>query len=260
MEKLALKDTEKPFLDHLEDLRGLILKCAGAIGAGALLGISGIGTVMEILRRPLMQVQGEGVGGQTGTLLALQVTDPMTVTLQIGLGAGLLLSLPVVLYLVGAYLLPALDPRERRMLLPAFLAGAFLFLLGVAFCYFLVLPQALAFFQNFNRWLGLETSWTMASYTDFVLQMLVGFGLSFELPLVMILLARLGILQRATVIEHRRQAAVVLLVLAACVTPTSDPFNLGLMFVPLYGLFELGLAGMGWAEKKASLASAPESS
>ena len=94
----------------------------------------------------------------------------------------------------------------------------------------------------------------MASYTDFVLQMLVGFGLSFELPLGMVLLARLGILSRITVVAHRRHAVVVLLVLSACVTPTSDPFNLGLMFVPLYGLFELGLVGMGWAERKALLA------
>lgn len=251
-----MKDSEKPFLDHLEDLRGLILKCAGAIGAGAILGVAGIGTVMEILRRPLVQAQGDSAAASPGTLLALQVTDPMTVTLQIGLGAGILLSLPLLLYFLGEYLLPALEPRERKLLVPAFLAGALLFLLGAAFCYFLVLPRALAFFQGFNRWLGLETSWTMASYTDFVLQMLVGFGLSFELPLVMVLLARLGILQRATVVEHRRHAVVVLLVLAACVTPTSDPFNLALMFIPLYGLFELGLSGMGWVEKKVALATA----
>lgn len=249
-----MKDPEKPFLDHLEDLRGLILKCAAAIGAGAVLGVTGIGMVMEILRRPLIQAQGGDSLATPSTLLALQVTDPMTVTLQIGLGAGILLSLPIVLYFVGEYLLPALEPREKKLLVPAFLAGAGLFLLGASFCYFLVLPRALAFFQSFNRWLGLETSWTMASYTDFVLQMLVGFGLSFELPLVMVILARLGILPRAAVAEHRRHAVVVLLVLAACVTPTSDPFNLALMFVPLYGLFELGLAGMGWAEKKGALA------
>ena len=249
-----MKDSEKPFLDHLEDLRSLILKCAGAIGAGAVLGVSGIGTVMEILRRPLMLAQGENAVAAPSTLLALQVTDPMTVTLQIGLGAGLLLALPLVLFFVGEYLLPALEPRERKLLVPTFLTGAVLFILGSSFCYFFVLPRALAFFQSFNRWLGLETSWTMASYTDFVLQMLVGFGLSFELPLVMVILARLGILQRAAVAEHRRHAVVVLLMLAACVTPTSDPFNLALMFVPLYGLFELGLAGMGWAEKKVALA------
>jgi len=254
-----MKDAEKPFLDHLEDLRGVILKCAAAIGAGAVIGITGIGTVMEILRRPLTEAQGGDAAAGPSTLLALQVTDPMTVTLQIGLGAGILLSLPLVLYFIGDYLLPALEPKERRLLLPAFLAGAFLFLVGAAFCYFFVLPRALAFFQTFNRWLGLETSWTMASYTDFVLQMLVGFGLSFELPLVMILLARLGVLQRATVVEHRRHAVVILIVLAACVTPTSDPLNLALMFVPLYGLFELGLAGMAWAEKKAALAN-PSSS
>ena len=249
-----MSDTEKPFLDHLEDLRGLILKCTAAIGVGAILGVSCIGQVMEVLRWPLRQAQGGNGVAAPSTLLALQVTDPMTVTLQIGLGAGILLALPVVLYFVGNYLVPALEPRERKMLVPAFLAGSFLFLLGASFCYFFVLPQALAFFQTFNRWLGLETSWTMASYTDFVLQMLVGFGLSFELPLIMVLLAGLGILERDTVAAHRRHAVVVLLVLAACVTPTSDPFNLALMFFPLYGLFELGLVGMAWIRRKTVLA------
>ena len=249
-----MRDAEKPFLDHLEDLRGLILKCAGAIGVGAAIGVTGIGQVMEFLRWPLRQAQGEAGLAAPNTLLALQVTDPMTVTLEIGLGAGMLISLPVVLYFLGEYLIPALEPRERKMLVPAFCAGALLFLLGSSFCYFFVLPQALAFFQNFNRWLGLETSWTMASYTDFVLQMLVGFGLSFELPLIMVMLAGLGILERDAVAAHRRHAVVILLVLAACVTPTSDPFNLALMFFPLYGLFELGLLGMVWVRRKPVLA------
>lgn len=244
-----MKDSEKPFLDHLEDLRGVILKCAAAIGAGSILGVMSIGRVMEILRWPLTQAQEGLVQPAPSTLLALQVTDPMTVTLQIGIGAGILLSLPLVLFFVGQYLLPALDVRERGLLLPVFLVGTVLFMGGALFCYFLVLPRALRFFQDFNRWLGLETSWTMTSYTDFALQMMVGFGLSFELPLVMVILARLGILEQRVVAEHRRHAIVALLVLAACVTPTSDPFNLGLMFVPLYGLFELGLAGMGWVSK-----------
>jgi sec-independent protein translocase protein TatC len=251
MEKVFMKDSEKPFLDHLEDLRGVILKCAAAIGAGSILGVMSIGRVMEILRWPLTQAQEGLAQPAPSTLLALQVTDPMTVTLQIGIGAGILLSLPFVLFFLGQYLLPALDVRERGLLLPVFLVGTVLFLGGALFCYFLVLPKALRFFQDFNRWLGLETSWTMTSYTDFALQMLVGFGLSFELPLVMVILARLGILEQKVVSEHRRHAVVALLVLAACVTPTSDPFNLGLMFVPLYALFELGLAGMGWAERHA---------
>ena len=257
MEEFFMSDQEKPFLDHIEDLRWVILKCAAAIGAGSVIGVMGIGQVMELIRWPLQQAQGGGAAPHPSTLLALQVTDPMTVTLQIGIGAGILLSLPVVLFFIGQYLLPALEPRERGMLLPAFLVGALLFIAGATFCYFFVLPQALRFFQDFNRWLGLETSWTMASYTDFVLQMLVGFGLSFELPLVMVILARLGILQKTVVAAHRRHAVVILLVVAACVTPTSDPFNLALMFVPLYGLFELGLAGMGWAEKKHRATASP---
>ena len=248
-----MKDKEKPFLEHIEDLRGVILKCAGAIGVGSILGVLGIGRVMEILRWPLAQAQVGSPKAMPATLLALQVTDPMTVTLQIGIGAGILLTLPLVLLFIGQYLLPALESKERGLVLPAFTVGAFLFLAGVSFCYFLVLPGALRFFQEFNRWLGLETSWTMASYTDFVLQMLVGFGVSFELPLVMVILARLSILQKAVVAAHRRHAVVGLVVVSACVTPTSDPFNLALMFVPLYGLFELGLAGMGWAERNSSV-------
>lgn len=257
-----MRDKEKPFLDHVEDLRGVVLKCVAVIGVGSILGVVFIGQVMELLRWPLKEAQADLAQPHPNTLLALQVTDPMTVTLQIGIGAGILLSLPLVLFFVGQYLLPALEMRERGLLLPVFAAGTVLFLGGSLFCYFLVLPRALRFFQDFNRWLGLETSWTMTSYTDFALQMLVGFGLSFELPLVMVILARLGILEQRVVREHRRHAVVGLLILAACVTPTSDPFNLGLMFIPLYGLFELGLAGMGWVEgeakKKSSQGDIPE--
>ena len=123
-----MKDSEKPFLDHLEDLRGVILKCAAAIGAGSILGVMSIGRVMEILRWPLTQAQEGLVQPAPSTLLALQVTDPMTVTLQIGIGAGILLSLPLVLFFVGQYLLPALDVRERGLLLPVFLVGTVLFI------------------------------------------------------------------------------------------------------------------------------------
>lgn len=244
-----MNEKEKPFLEHLEDLRKVILQCAASVAVGSLIGLLGIGQVMKILQWPLQQAQKDPAHPIVISLLALQVTDPMTVTLQVGLGAGILLCLPFLLYFIGQYLLPALQPQERRMLVPAFSVGAFLFLTGASFCYLFVLPQALRFFQDFNQWLGLETSWTMASYTDFVLQMLVGFGLSFELPLIMVILARIGILQKKVVAGHRRHAVVALLVLAACVTPTSDPFNLALMFVPLYGLFEMGLLGMGWVEK-----------
>jgi len=160
-----MRDNEKPFLDHLEDLRGVILKCAAAIGAGSLLGVMGIGQVMEILRWPLTRAQAGVVQPAPTTLLALQVTDPMTVTLQIGIGAGILVSLPFVLFFIGQYLLPALESRERGLLLPAFLVGAFLFLLGASFCYFVVLPQALRFFRisiigwgwrPVGRWLAIQ--------------------------------------------------------------------------------------------------------
>lgn len=122
-----MKDSEKPFLEHVEDLRGVILKCVVAIGAGSILGVFFIGQVMQILRWPLKVASGKLATAPFEYSLALQVTDPMTVTLQIGIGAGILLSLPFVLFFIGQYLLPALEERERGMLLPVFAVGTLLF-------------------------------------------------------------------------------------------------------------------------------------
>ena len=149
-----MKDSEKPFLDHLEDLRGVILKCAAAIGAGSILGVMSIGRVMEILRWPLTQAQEGLVQPAPSTLLALQVTDPMTVTLQIGIGAGILLSLPLVLFFVGQYLLPALDVRERGLLLPVFLVGTGLFFWRGTFLLFLGSAKSVAFLSGFQPLVG----------------------------------------------------------------------------------------------------------
>ncbi len=205
---------------------------------------------MEVVKYPLIVVCREKGMKVEDFLFTLNVVDPLSLSIQTALFAGVLLALPFVFYFVGQFVLPALRVEERRLLLPAFTAGGLLFVGGAAFCYFLILPQALRFFIEWNEWFGWRAQWPVDAYIGFVLQMLAAFGLSFELPLVIAVLARLGIVTRAFLVLYRRHAIVLLVVFAACVTPTSDPFTLGMMFAPMYFLYEISVVVTGLIEKR----------
>jgi sec-independent protein translocase protein TatC len=125
--------------------------------------------------------------------------------------------------------------------MPAFVAGGLLFLGGATFCYYIILPQTLQFFLDFNDWFGWSADWPIDRYIDFVLQMLIAFGVSFELPLLVIILALIGVIDYAFLKYYRRHMIVFLVVFAACVTPTSDPFNLFMLFGPMYFLYEISV-------------------
>ncbi|WP_018289902.1 twin-arginine translocase subunit TatC [Verrucomicrobium sp. 3C] len=228
---------EKPFLDHLEDLRWMIFKAVAAVAVAAVVGFVETKPILGLLLDPLRKA-GED---PTKILRFLGVVDPFSVQLQIGLLTGIVLSLPAVLYFVGEFLLPALTATEKRAVLPIFSAGALLFLVGGFFSYAGLLPQTLRFFVLYSRNLGVETQWTLPNYLDFVIQMVVGFGLAFELPLVVVLLTYFGILRVELMRRYRRHAIVVILVAAACITPTSDPFTLFLLTAPMYLLYELSV-------------------
>ncbi len=228
---------EKPFLEHLEDLRWTVFKALAALALASLVGFVETKPILGLLLGPLKQA-GED---PAKILRFLGVVDPFSVQLKISLLTGIVLSLPAILYFVGDFLLPALTPTEKRALLPVFSTGAFLFLLGGFFSYALLLPQTLRFFVQYSHDLGVETQWTLPNYLDFVVQMIVGFGLAFELPLVVVLLTYFGILRAELLRRYRRHAIVVIIVAAACITPTSDPFTLFLLAVPMYLLYELSV-------------------
>lgn len=249
---------EKSFLEHIEDLRWTVIKSLIALTLGAIIGCFQARWIVHILRYPLDQVLIERGMNPSRFLNTLEVTAPLNAMLQIGIFSGLLLAMPILLYFIGEFLLPALTPKERRMILPTFAIGTILFIGGVAFCYFLVLPQAILFFLELNEWFGWQANWTIQSYIDFVLQMLIAFGISFELPLVVLILAKLGLVTQIFLREHRRHAIVLLLIFSACVTPTSDPYNLGMLFVPMYILFELSILAAGWVERRADVEDAIE--
>ncbi len=228
-------DDPKPLLEHLEDLRHLLIRIGAALGIAMILCFAFRGTLASIVQRPLAEVAPD----RAANLQSLGVADSFTISFELAFYGGLILAFPAILYFLARFLLPALHPGEKRILLPIAGAGFGLFLLGVAFCYFVVLPQALAFFFLDAKAMHWQPTWTVREYYSFATQMTIAFGLAFELPLVVLLLVKLGILDTATLKRSRAFALVVIFIAAAVITPTSDVLTLALMGGPMYLLYEL---------------------
>jgi sec-independent protein translocase protein TatC len=224
----------KPFLDHLEDLRWTLVKAFSALVAGMILCLVFTHELVDLLLGPLRAV---GIDPKP-FLKFLHPMDPLTIQLYVVLFGGFIISLPAILFFLGEFLLPALTPREKRLLIPVFSVGIGLFLAGVLFCYFVILPFGLRFFVDFGTYLGGSAEWTYLGYISFALQMLVALGVSFELPLVILVLNFLGLVSYEQLRVYRRHAIVVIVIFAAIITPTSDPFSLAMLSIPMYLLYE----------------------
>jgi len=223
----------KPFLAHLEDLRWTIIRCVAALGIGVIICAFTARYILQLLYRPYI-----ATGQDPKKLVNIGVVDPFSIHMEISLFGGLILSLPFLLYFIGQFLLPALTPREKRFLAPIFFAGTILFVIGVTFCYAFVIKAALQFFIAYSSYLSMESMWTGKGLIDFEVQMLIGFGLAFEFPLVILVLNVMGMVSSAQLASKRRHAAFIIFVAACCIIPSTDPFSLSLLSVPLYVLYE----------------------
>ncbi|MCC6356125.1 MAG: twin-arginine translocase subunit TatC [Verrucomicrobiae bacterium] len=241
-----MKDVPKPFLEHLEDLRITFIKMGATLVVATVLCFIFRRPVLEILYKPLIWA-GES---PDKFLKVLGVVDPFMLALQIAFFAGFLFSLPLLLYFGGLFVLPALTDDERKMIAPVFFGGTGLFVGGVAFCYYVLLPQALKFFLNFSVEMGFQAEWTVQNYIGFVVQMLAALGICFELPMVILILAKLGLVDAKMLSTHRRHALVAIIVLAAIITPTQDVFTLALMSGPMWLLYEACVVICWWMERK----------
>jgi sec-independent protein translocase protein TatC len=172
-------------------------------------------------------------------LTSLGPVDSISITFKLTFYAGIVLSFPLQLYYLAAFLLPGLTPRERGLLIPVLLLGTGLFVVGVLFSYGWVLPGTLIFFAEDQAKFGWTTQWSVREYYSFVTQFSIAFGLAFELPLVILVLVKLGIVDFHMMNATRAHAAVIMLTLAAIITPTTDPFTLLAMAVPMIGLYEI---------------------
>ena len=232
------RDEAKPFLAHLEDLRVTLIKIAIALAVTMTLCFVFRSELAGVIQRPLNTVDAS----LAANLQSLGVADSFTISLELSFYAGIVLAFPLILLFLAEFVLPALSVAEKRLLYPVAIVGFGLFLAGVAFCYFVVLPQTLEFFFKDAQSMNWHPTWTVREYYSFTTQFVIGFGLAFELPLVVLVLVKLGIVDYALLKRTRAYALVVIFFIAAIITPTIDMLTLVLMGGPMYLLYEICIA------------------
>ena len=231
--ELPETETSKPFLDHLEDLRWTIVKMGITVAVTMVLCFGFRQSLVRILQAPL-----KAVDPQVGALRALGITDSITISFHLAFYAGIVISFPLLLYFLAEFVLPALTAIEKRFVFPAIVASFGLFLLGVVVCYFWLLPKTILFFFRDTQSLGWAPTWTVQQYYSFVTRFTIGFGLAFELPVVVLALVRFGLITHRFMARTRPYAVVLIFILATIITPTPDILTLAAMALPMVLLYE----------------------
>jgi len=252
------------FFEHLEELRSRIIVSAIAILIGAGISFYFNKYIVTVLKFPLkidfnrilasfIDVTFGSEASIMGFLsLALKARSSTVETelfkegalegilalLKISLTFGIILAFPIIIYEVWAFILPALNKRERHYAIPLFSIIFIFFAIGSLFSYFVVAPVAFRF--SASLFPGIENRWMLGKYIAFMTQLILGFGLAFELPIVMAFLAKIGIIDANGFRERRRYAIILILVISALLTP-ADVLSMLLMAFPLLGLYQLGI-------------------
>ena len=231
-----LAGTEQPFVAHLVELRDRLIKAmvAVAIVAGVLFLYPGPGALYDILAAPLVAHLPKGA-----TLIATSVISPFIVPLKILLMAAFLIALPVVLWQVWSFVAPGLYSHEKKLVLPLVISSTLLFFLGVAFCYFFVFGQVFKFIQSFAP-KSITAAPDIEAYLSFVMTMFLAFGAAFEVPIVVIVLARMGIVPLEKLKAFRGYFVVLAFIIAAIITPPDVVSQLALA-LPMCLLYEVGI-------------------
>jgi sec-independent protein translocase protein TatC len=223
-------DDRLTVVDHLDELRSRLI--VAAIGFLVAFGVTAWQNhvVLDILNGPLP----DGIHP-----LTFAVTEPFTTTLTNSAYAAILLALPLILYELYAFVLPAFNPNERRLALPLLLLVPALFVAGVVFCYFVVLPPAIKFLLNFNA-SEFNTQVRARDYYSFVMLTMIAMGLGFQVPIAILAAVHMGITSPQKLRRNRRYALLVIAIVAALL-PTIDPVTMLLEMVPLVLLYELSI-------------------
>ena len=219
---------------HLQELRKRLILSFIAIGVGFIICYLFSDSLFDIMAKPLMKVMPVG-----GTLIFISVAEAFFTYMKVGFIGGLILVSPFVLYQVWAFVAPGLYQHEKRYAIPFVLGGSFFFALGILFAYFVALPYGFRFL------LGFATDFikplpSMKEYLSFSMKFLLAFGLVFEFPVVLVLLARIGVIDSKTLARHRKYAILLIFIFAAVMTPP-DLISQVLMALPLMGLYELSI-------------------
>ncbi|HVN47867.1 MAG TPA: twin-arginine translocase subunit TatC [Bacteroidota bacterium] len=243
---------EMSFVEHLEELRKQIIKAAAGIFIAAILCIFFSDFIVgTILLQPIKNVG-----------LKLQVLSPygkVLLYMEAILFAAVVISMPYTLYCLWKFVAPGLLPKERRYIAGIVFYTALCFFIGVAFSYFLLVPAALNFFVSFGT-PDIALNIAVDQYVSFMLALILGGGLVFELPMISYFLSKMGLLTPAFMRKYRRHAIVVIFIIAAVVTPTPDMVTQTLLALPMYFLYELSIWISKFSQKKKSSESASSTS
>jgi sec-independent protein translocase protein TatC len=228
------------FLEHLEELRNRIVWSIIGVGVAFFLSLYYAPEMWKAVSDPAISALRQL--GLQGKLVFTSPTEAfMTIWMKLPLLAAIFLASPWILYQVWAFIAPGLYRRERRWAAPFVLCSAGLFILGGAFAYFLAFPFALTFLLGVGRDINVQPMVTVTEYFDLFVDVMLGIGLVFELPVLIFFLVLLRIASPAFLFRHSRYAILAIAIIAAVVTPTPDVFNMMLFCVPMWMLFFVGI-------------------
>jgi sec-independent protein translocase protein TatC len=225
------------FWDHLRELRKRLLLSVYGILAGMLLIGYWVGDIVDRLMEPVRRSLPQG----SQKLVYTSAIEPMMVNIKVAIYGGVFAAAPWVLYQLWQFIAPGLYKRERKVVVPFLFFGTLLFYGGAAFCFWLVMPQAFPAMLAFANDSTLQPMLSISEQLSLVTAMLLGFGIVFEVPVVIAFLSMIGLVSADWLAKYRRYAIVFNVTAAAIITPTGDPINLALMAVPMILFYEVGI-------------------
>ncbi|OYU15942.1 MAG: twin-arginine translocase subunit TatC [Alphaproteobacteria bacterium PA4] len=243
--------SKAPLLDHLIELRKRLLTCVVAFVICFGIAFSQAGRVFGFLVQPLVHAYGDGV---VGKLIYTKLYEAFFVEVKVAAFAAICMAFPIIANQLWAFVAPGLYRREKRAFLPFLLATPVLFTMGAALAYYVVMPVAFKFFLGFQSssavtGISQEALPAMGEYLDLVMNMILGFGVSFLLPVLLMLLERAGIITRQQLIGGRRYAIVAAFAVAAVLTPP-DVWSQFALAIPLMLLYEVSIFGIWLTERR----------
>ncbi|MBZ5654110.1 MAG: twin-arginine translocase subunit TatC [Acidobacteriia bacterium] len=226
------------FLDHLEELRRRIIYSLIAVGVGFFFCWGYAERIYEIIQRPIMEALHRN--GLSEKLVYLNPTDPFNLYIKVGAMAGLFVASPFVLYQLWLFISPGLYRHEKRYVMPFMFSTVALFLAGGYFGYRLVLPQALVFLIGYGK--EFQPMITLDDYTGLFLTVIIGLGAIFEMPILIFFLSLMGIVTAGWMWRNLRYSILVIFIIAAVLTPTTDILNMCIFAAPLVALYVVSIA------------------
>jgi len=230
----AMQEGEETFLSHLIELRERLVRSLIAIGLFCLPALYFSSELYDLLALPLMNSMPQG-----SKMIATGVITPFLIPMKIALVAAFVLALPYVLYQVWAFVAPGLYAHEKRLVLPLIVSSTILFLVGMAFCYFIVFRRVFEFIASFAP-KSISVAPDIEAYFNFVLGMFLAFGLAFEVPVVVVVLVITGLVSVEQLREFRGYVIVAIFTLAAVITPP-DAVSMISLAIPMCALYEIGI-------------------